>query len=1603
MPIQTDIDLSAKDIGGLSSPDAVAGFFTDLCYPTGCRKELTAGSLGLTGDTAQAVTGIELVAADAEDFFRVVFVKVRSITAKTRNEIARKLGQTNIDHLIVLASNFDYLEFVLVDKRTRQHRGPGGGGTVQVIPRTITVNRKGNTQLDRRILRRLTWTGRDGLDQFAKLRSVFESAAFASQYFQNRALFADHFLQHRLREDPAWRDNPSSAFANTKSCLHDARIRWTGQPEQTTRDQLYGPLWSMLGFKAKANKDGSKDQPQPDYVLKGGDDKPLTVAFTYRWDRWLDGPDIGDPDTPEENPGAAVVSALNDENTRWAIVTNGKLWRLYCRDAHSRSTNFYEVDLEEALIASDETDPNEAFRYWWLFFRAEAFKPISDDRRCWLDTIVQGSRDYAKRLGDRLKDRIFLNIFPHLADGFLADRKQRLGTASSPADAELTDTFQATLTLLYRLLFLLYAESRDLLPIRESPYELASLKRIKGEIAENAGKAESSVADQLAKIYDRTSTKLYDRLSRLFAVMDKGDTMLNVPCYNGGLFITDPKKLDDREHRIARFLVDHKVPDLYLALAIDRLSRDQDEKPIPGAVSPNAKLPYGLVPIDYKSLEVRHLGSIYEGLLEFKLKIAEEDLTTTTEKKKEKYIPLSQAKPGKRKTAVTVRKGEVYLSNDKAERKATGSYYTPDPIVEYIVEHTVGPVLREKLDGLRDEFRDAAKTFHRHTSNAKSNPGLLPTGSDPRTFAGEKTYAEHKDLVDRLFDFKVLDPAMGSGHFLVEAVDFITDALLDFLNRFPNNPVAFALQRTRSSILDALGRQGVSVDADKLTDVNLLKRHVLKRCIYGVDFNPMAVELAKVSLWLDAFTLGAPLSFLDHHLRCGNSLIGATFKDLEKATQGQLFSIDYQPLLDAIRNVLFVNAMADATTAEVHESVRRYGDARKALSGYKIVFDLLVADHFMPSLPSSQGGITGGLKQSRARKEAVVKPSSLLTHAHDLDLSTRESFVKSLGFKSDREMVAAVEELADRPDRRFFHWEIEFPEVFFGFEDADQRRIKHLNEIIPSSAGFDAVVGNPPYVRQESITPLKEYLQTHYATYDGSSDLYVYFQEREVAVLRADGRMGMIVANKWMRAGYGRAVRRFLQRVAQPLQVIDFGHSPIFPDADTFPCIPIVARRQQSLPDTHPIPEEETTTVCSVPREHWNEGMNLSEYVRPRVSNIPTRLLRDEGWSLERPAIHRLMQRLLLGNPSLRDFVGEKQYFGVKSGCNDAFYISSEQRDALIATNPASAEVIKPLLRGRDIDRWQPRSYPQYLLFMRRGIEIAKYPAIKDYLSTFRERLEPRPDSWSSTSASWHGRKPGTYRWYELQDAVDYYTVFEQPKLVFQRIGFHSRISMDVSGSYPNDSTTCLPVSDRYVCALLNSSLLWWFMWRYLAHMKDEALFMNGTKLDEVPIAAPTCDIRSRVETEVDVLMAVKRKQFDVEEELVDRTCSKTGALMKSGIVIGDLAEALGVLALRTQTDGPFTLPQRLVQEHFHPAELFAMRADFLWAKDELRDLFQRQLDVERKLASLVEVAYGLTDDEIALLRETRPIRDPLDVLEAKIAGRSTIDAESDQTEGEIE
>ena len=325
----TDLDLSDRDITGLTSPDALMSFLSRLGYSTDARTLLTPESIGLADGSVGAIRKVELLAEDAEYQLRVVFVQPKTLTAKVRNDLVRVLGKSIEDHLLILSPDFETLEFVLIDKPKRMQKGPVGSIRRQPVAKTISVNRRRPTRLDLRTLRRLTWTCQDAIDQFDKLRSAFEAARYTGEYFQNRGLFADYYLRERLRDDPAWRDNPSATFASVRDLVPDGSTRWQDLDKRSLSNQLFEPLFRHLGFQPVANPPGKSDSSRPpDYLLRDRPGATLTAAFVYPWERWLDGPDLGDPETPDENPGACVVTALDSGPAGWIIVTNGKQWRL---------------------------------------------------------------------------------------------------------------------------------------------------------------------------------------------------------------------------------------------------------------------------------------------------------------------------------------------------------------------------------------------------------------------------------------------------------------------------------------------------------------------------------------------------------------------------------------------------------------------------------------------------------------------------------------------------------------------------------------------------------------------------------------------------------------------------------------------------------------------------------------------------------------------------------------------------------------------------------------------------------------------------------------------------------------------------------------------------------------------------------------------------------------------------------------------------------------------------------------------------------------------------------------------------------------------------
>ena len=406
--------------------------------------------------------------------------------------------------------------------------------------------------------------------------------------------------------------------------------------------------------------------------------------------------------------------------------------------------------------------------------------------------------------------------------------------------------------------------------------------------------------------------------------------------------------------------------------------------------------------VNYRDMSVQQLGSIYERLLE------REPVRDDT--------------------------GRIAVRLNPYARKDSGSFYTPQELVDLIVDRTLKPLAEERLTAFKEKAAELR--------------------SDRRPKVQREAELRSLDPAEAVLDLKVLDPAMGSGHFLVTAVDFLSDYIADLIEYVPavpgwldgpyESPLVGRIAAIRSDILRRAGESDWVMDEAQLTDQAIIRRMVLKRCIYGVDKNPLTVELAKVSLWLHSFTVGAPLSFLDHHLRCGDSLIGLSVTeataDLNRL--GGLFASSAIAGAEAAAGGMRrIEEMSDADVAEVRESADLFQGVEDATADLRSLLDFLCGLRWLTS---------GMKKRARAAFEAPLlealgqRPDDAYKLlAHGPAAPTGES-----GFS---QMWSDADSIADR--ERFLHWEAAFPGVWRGWQNDRPQ------------GGFDAVIGNPPWDR----------------------------------------------------------------------------------------------------------------------------------------------------------------------------------------------------------------------------------------------------------------------------------------------------------------------------------------------------------------------------------------------------------------------------------------------------------------------------------------------------------------------------------------------------------
>jgi len=521
-------------------------------------------------------------------------------------------------------------------------------------------------------------------------------------------------------------------------------------------------------------------------------------------------------------------------------------------------------------------------------------------------------------------------------------------------------------------------------------------------------------------------------------------------------------------------------------------------------------------------------------------------------------------------------------------------------------------------------------------------------------------------------------------------------------------------------------------------------------------------------------------------------------------------------------------------------------------------------------------------------------------------------------------------------------WQRAFPEVF-------------------KQGGFDVVVGNPPYVRQEWLSDYKPYLQSAYKAYHGMADLYVYFYELGLRVLKPGGLLSFIVTNKWMKSGYGEPLRRLFSDESWIESVVDFGHAKqIFEDADVFPSI-IVARK----PTKGPKPK--TARLCAIPREQLQID-DLSRQIESEGFECELASLSAKPWRLEVTGVATLWKKLRERGVPLKDYAGVKPLYGVKTGYNKAFLIDTATRDQLVAADPNCSEIVRPYLRGQDIQRWKPEWEGLWMIFARRGIRIEQYPSILEHLTKYREELEPKPVTWSGEN--WPGRKAGNYRWFELQDPVAYWEQFGKPKLCIQRIAFHSRIALDDSGMLLNDAAIILPTTDEWLLACMNSPAMWYFSFRFFPHKKDEALAMDIPYVEQLPIPRPTSgQMDSAIEVVAQLVRLTARHQETRRHLLdwlqVEHSISKASLKLQSPTNLDSDALVAEVKRIRGKKN-PLSV-----------AALKSLRDEHARTIEPARAQAAEALQLERQLSDLVNEAYGLTPEEVALMWQTAPPRMP--------------------------
>lgn len=579
------------------------------------------------------------------------------------------------------------------------------------------------------------------------------------------------------------------------------------------------------------------------------------------------------------------------------------------------------------------------------------------------------------------------------------------------------------------------------------------------------------------------------------------------------------------------------------------------------------------------------------------------------------------------------------------------------------------------------------------------------------------------------------------------------------------------------------------------------------------------------------------------------------------------------------------------------------------------VFDVLHAEYL--NINAQIATITGNMDVFDTDK--TILSGNLYgvdLNAESIEITKLSLWLKTAQYGKPLESLESHLRVGNSLIQTDFDWDTAFPEV-------------------AAQGGFDIIVGNPPYVRQERFSSSKPYLEKHYAVFNGGADLYTYFFEQGIRLLRPEkGRLGFISSGTFFKTSSGAPLRSYLLENAQLESIVDFGDVQVFEGVTTYPVI--MTMRRTTTPDAaHSI--QFLAIQNKVPEK-------LNDTFKEKAAVLIQGQLTAQSWQLEDGRLNALRQKIMGQHPTLKEVYGSP-FYGIKTGLNEAFVIDAATRERLISEDPRSDELLKPFLEGKDLKRWYYESQNLWLIFTRRGVDIEKYPAIKAYLQKFHGKLLNR-------SSSGH-------QWHEISSVIAYHEKFNQPKMVWADISKSNQVSFDDKAYHLADTCFFLPTNDMFVFSLLNSKVIE-FIFKALSTMIRGGFYRYKTQYVE------TLPIPPANETQKSQLAKLAKTAQTAAEQRFIEIRKFNHAAVRDFAPTGKLPAAWSD-ALPSFSGFTAELKKRFKRD-LNLQERNDWDNYLTTTQTRINELTQTITRAEREINALVCELFGLTADEVGLL-----------------------------------